>query len=195
MPETRRSVLAGLAALAGGAVLPGQVAAQATGQPQAGEYTMDEIVREGHSFFGQASQGLAQSIEYLFSSRGRPNGYILGEEGSGAFVAGLRYGEGVLNTKNAGQHKVYWQGPSIGWDFGGDGARVMMLVYNLPDTEAIYRYFPGVNGSAYLVAGAGVSIYSNSGVIVAPIRTGLGARLGVNIGYLKMTRKPTWNPF
>ncbi len=195
MSETRRSMLAGLAALAGGTALPARLLAQTAPATQPGTYENDEILKAGHSFFGQVSEGLAQSIEYLFSSQGRPNGYILGEEGSGAFVAGLRYGEGVLNTKNAGQHKVFWQGPSIGWDFGGDGARVMMLVYNLPDTEAIYRYFGGVNGSAYLIAGAGVSIYTGNNVVVAPIRTGLGARLGVNVGYLKMTRKATWNPF
>ncbi|MEJ8574120.1 DUF1134 domain-containing protein [Microbaculum marinum] len=193
MKETRRSVLVGLAATAGGSLLPTRLPAQTAGQP--GTYTTDEIIEAGHGFFGQLSQGLAEAIESLFSSQGRPNGYILGEEGGGAFVAGLRYGEGVLNTKNVGQHKVFWQGPSIGWDFGGDGARTMMLVYNLPDVEAIYRHFVGLNGSAYLVAGFGVSLYSNHEILVAPIRSGLGARLGVNIGYLKMTRKATWNPF
>jgi hypothetical protein len=207
MTETRRSVLAGLATAAIAAALPGRLDAQSSqepsgqtqsGQPQGDQsatYEMDEVVDAGHKFFGRTSEGLAEAIESLFSSRGRPNGYILGEEGSGAFVAGLRYGEGVLNTKNAGQHKVFWQGPSIGWDFGGDGARVMMLIYNLPDTEAIYSYFAGANGSAYLIAGAGVSIYGRDNIIVAPIRTGVGARLGVNVGYLKMTRKATWNPF
>lgn len=195
MNETRRSVLVGLAALAGGTALPKHLLAQTAAGGQPSTYSMDEIVNAGHSFFGKLSQGLAQSIEYLFSKQGRPNGYILGEEGGGAFVAGLRYGEGTLNTKNAGQHRVYWQGPSIGWDFGGDGARTMMLVYNLPDVEELYRYYPGVNGSAYLIAGAGVSIYSNHEIVLAPIRTGLGARLGVNVGYLKLTRKPTWNPF
>jgi hypothetical protein len=193
MQETRRTVLAGLAALAGQSALPTGLLAQVGNQPST--YNMDEIVVAGHSFFGKISQGLAQSVEYVFSRQGRPNGYILGEEGSGAFVAGLRYGEGVLNTKNVGQHKVFWQGPSIGWDFGGDGARTMMLVYNLPDVDAIYRYFGGVNGSAYLVAGFGVSAYSNHDILLAPIRSGVGARLGLNLGYLKMTRQPTWNPF
>jgi len=213
MLRTRRSVLTGLATLAGGAIVSRSALAQTTlaqttlaptdpatganqyNASQPGAYTMDEIVDAGHGFFGQLSQGLAQSIEHLFSSQGRPNGYVLGEEGSGAFVAGLRYGEGTLNTKNVGQHRVYWQGPSIGWDFGGDGARTMILVYNLPDVDAIYRYFVGVNGSAYLVAGAGVSVYSNHEILIAPIRTGVGARLGANVGYLKLTRKPTWNPF
>lgn len=195
MTKSRRSVLAGLAATTGAAMLPGRLLAQAASGSEPGTYTMDEIVNAGHSFFGGVSEGLAKAIESLFSSQGRPNGYVLGEEGGGAFVAGLRYGEGILNTKNAGQHKVFWQGPSIGWDFGGDGARTMMLIYNLPDTEAIYRYFAGINGSAYLVAGFGVSVYSNHDIVVAPIRSGVGARLGVNVGYLKITRKPTWNPF
>lgn len=195
MTETRRSVVVGLAAMAGGAVAPKALLAQtASGQPS-GTYSAEEIVSAGHSFFGKVSEGLAEVVESLFSKQGRPNGYILGEEGSGAFIAGLRYGEGTLNTKNAGQHKVFWQGPSIGWDFGGDGARTMILVYNLPDIDSIYRYFAGINGSAYLVAGFGVSVYSNDGILIAPIRSGIGARLGVNIGYLKMTRSATWNPF
>lgn len=195
MTQTRRSLLAGAAALAAGSMLPRRLFAQA-GDPNAqGTYSMDEIIREGHSFFGSISQGLAQAVEYVFSSQGRPNGYVLGEEGGGAFIAGLRYGEGSLNTKNAGVHKVYWQGPSIGWDVGGDGARTMMLVYNLNSVDDIYRYYGGVNGSAYLVAGFGVSAYSSHEVLIAPIRSGVGARLGINIGYLKMTRQATWNPF
>jgi hypothetical protein len=195
MDKTRRTLLAGLTATIGEAAIPGSLLAQTSDYDRPSNYTFDEIVAAGHSFFGKLSEGLAQSIEYLFSSRGHPNGYVLGEEGSGAFIAGLRYGEGTLSTKNVGQHKLYWQGPSIGWDVGGDGARTMMLIYNLPDVDAAYRYFAGVNGSAYLVAGFGVSLYSNDDIYLAPIRTGLGARLGVNLGYLKMTRQATWNPF
>ncbi|TCT13392.1 hypothetical protein EDC22_101257 [Tepidamorphus gemmatus] len=195
MTQTRRSLIIGVAALAAGSLAPVRLIAQA-GNPNApSSYTIDEIIEEGHSFFGSVSQGLAQAVEYLFSRQGRPNGYVLGEEGGGAFIAGLRYGEGRLNTKNAGTHKVYWQGPSIGWDIGGDGARTMMLVYNLESVDDLYRYYGGVNGSAYLVAGLGVSLYSNRNIYVAPIRSGVGARLGLNIGYLKLTREPTWNPF
>jgi hypothetical protein len=195
MTQTRRSLIMGVAALAAGSLAPVRLIAQA-GNPNApSSYTIDEIIEEGHSFFGSVSQGLAQAVEYLFSRQGRPNGYVLGEEGGGAFIAGLRYGEGRLNTKNAGTHKVYWQGPSIGWDIGGDGARTMMLVYNLESVDDLYRYYGGVNGSAYLVAGLGVSLYSNRNIYVAPIRSGVGARLGLNIGYLKLTREPTWNPF
>jgi hypothetical protein len=158
-------------------------------------YGEDEIVKAGHQFFGSVSGSLASVIERAFSKYGQPNGYILGEEGAGAFVAGARYGEGDLYTRNAGTHKVFWQGPSVGWDFGGDGARVMMLVYELPSTDAIYNRFAGVNGSAYLVGGIGMTVLANNDIILVPVRAGVGARLGVNMGYLKFTRKPTWNPF
>ena len=128
--------------------------APAAGDHAAGDrFTVSELVNSGHAFFGSVSRGLAQVIEKAVSQWGLPNGYVLGEEAGGAFVAGLRYGDGVLYTKNAGDLKVYWQGPSVGWDFGGDGARTMMLVYNLPATEAIYERFGGVDGSAYFVGG------------------------------------------
>lgn len=162
-------------------------------QPQT--YSQSELVDAGHRFFGQISGGLASVVEHAVKQYGEPNGYILGEEGSGAIVAGARYGEGDLYTRNAGIHKVFWQGPSIGWDFGGDGARVMMLVYNLPATDAIYRRYVGVNGSAYLVGGFGMTVLSNHEIFVVPVRAGVGARLGINVGYLKFTRSPTWNPF
>jgi hypothetical protein len=131
----------------------------------------------------------------VFQKQGRPNGYILGQEAGGAFVAGLRYGEGVLYTKDAGSRRVYWQGPSIGYDAGAEGSKVMMLVYNLRDPEEIYQRFGGVDGSAYLVGGVGVTFQKNDHVVIAPIRSGVGLRFGANIGYLKYTRSPTWNPF
>ncbi|WP_068313528.1 DUF1134 domain-containing protein [Polycladidibacter hongkongensis] len=158
-------------------------------------YHKNEIVQAGHQFFGSLSSGLAQVIENAFSKNGAPNGYILGEEGSAAFVAGATYGEGMLYTRNAGNHVVFWQGPSLGWDFGGDGNRVMMLVYNLPTIDAMYRRYVGIKGSAYLVGGFGMQLLANNNVQVVPVRTGMGARLGVNMGYLKFTREPTWNPF
>lgn len=130
-----------------------------------------------------------------FSSYGEPNGYVLGEEGSGALIAGARYGEGNLYTRNAGTHKLFWQGPSVGWDFGADGARVMMLVYNLPTVNSLYTRFAGVNGSAYLVGGVGMTVLLNNEIVLVPVRAGVGARLGLNMGYLKFTDKPTWNPF
>ena len=111
---------------------------------RADEYTAQEIVDSGHRFFGATSGGLATVIEKIFSSYGLPNGYVLGEEGSGALIGGLTYGEGTLYTKNAGDHKVFWQGPSLGWDFGGNGDRMMMLVYNLDDVSSLYDRFAGV---------------------------------------------------
>lgn len=158
-------------------------------------YSAQEIIDSGHSFFGQTSGGLATVVEKVFSSYGLPNGYVLGEEGSGALIGGLTYGEGTLYTKNAGDHKVFWQGPSIGWDAGGQGSRTMILVYNLDTVDALYKRFGGVSGSAYVLAGLGFNVMKNGRVLLVPVRTGVGARLGVNVGYLKMTQTPTWNPF
>ncbi len=158
-------------------------------------YSQDEIINAGHGFFGSVSQGLARAIESLFSSQGRPNGYILGEDAGGAFVAGLRYGEGRLFTRDAGEHKVYWQGPTVGYDFGGEGSRVMVLVYNIRSPSDIYQRFGGVQGSAYLVGGVSVQLQQRDDITLAPIRAGVGLRLGANVGYLKYTRAPTWNPF
>ncbi len=160
-----------------------------------GSYSDSEIVGVGHRFFGRTTTGLATLVEKIVSKRGLPNGYILGEEASGAFVGGLRYGEGTLFTKNAGDHKVYWQGPTVGWDFGGDGNRTMMLVYNLENTDKLYKRFLGVGGSAYLVGGLGMNVLKRGQVVLVPVRTGVGARLGVNVGYLKLRRSATWNPF
>ncbi|EJL57119.1 hypothetical protein PMI09_01467 [Rhizobium sp. CF122] len=174
-------------------LVPTQAAAQQ--QSNGGQYSMQEIVDAGHSFFGSTSGGLAKVIEAAFQKYGLPNGYILGQEGSGAFIAGLTYGEGQLNTKNAGEHPLYWQGPSLGIDYGGQGTRVMMLVYDLPSTEAIYARFGGVSGQAFVIAGFGMTLLKNDNVLVVPIRTGIGARLGLNVGYLKVTPNPTWNPF
>jgi hypothetical protein len=161
----------------------------------AGTYSQNEILDAGHRFFGSVSKGLADVVEYAFSKSGRPNGYILGEDAGGAFVAGLRYGEGRLYTKDAGVHKVYWQGPSIGYDFGGEGSKTMVLVYNLRDPFQIYNRYAGVQGSAYFVGGVGIQYQTHGNVTLAPIRAGVGLRLGANVGYLKYTRSPTWNPF
>jgi len=162
---------------------------------RAQEYTAQEIIDSGHKFFGATSGGLATVVEKIFASYGLPNGYLLGEEGSGALIGGLTYGEGTLYTKNAGDHKVFWQGPSLGWDFGGEGSRVMMMVYNLDDVSNLYNRYGGVAGSAYVVAGVGFNVLKNNNVLLVPIRTGVGARLGVNLGYLKLTERATWNPF
>jgi hypothetical protein len=160
-----------------------------------GTFSAQEIKDAGHRFFGSISQGLAGAIEYTFQRAGRPNGYILGEEAGGAIIAGIRYGEGTLYTKDAGEYRLYWQGPSVGYDLGAEGSKTMVLVYNLRSPGEIYSAFAGLDGSAYLVGGVGVTFLADSHVILAPIRSGLGLRLGANIGYLKYTREPTWNPF
>lgn len=159
-----------------------------------GHYEQNEIISAGHGFFGAISQGLGQAVEYAFKSEGRPNGYILGEDAGGAFVFGLRYGEGRLFTKDAGDHKVFWQGPSLGYDAGAEGSKTMVLVYNMHDPSEIYNRFGGVQGAAYLVGGLSVQFQKYGEVTLAIIRSGVGLRLGANVGYLKYTRTPTWNP-
>jgi hypothetical protein len=158
-------------------------------------FSADEIKGAGHRFFGRVSMDLARVIEYAFQRSGRPNGYILGEEAGGAFIAGLRYGEGTLYTKDAGNHRVYWQGPSLGYDFGAEGSKTMVLVYDLRSPGEIYSTYAGVDGSAYLIGGVGITYLARGHVALAPIRSGVGLRLGANVGYLKYTRQPTWNPF
>ena len=198
------AVPAGLAA----ALLIGTVAAQpvppqpppaiapAPPPPQpTNQFSSNELVDAGHRLFGGVSRGLAMIVEKAVSRWGQPNGYILGEEASGAFVGGLRYGDGTLYTKNAGDLRVFWQGPSVGFDFGGDGARTMMLVYSLPATGAIYQRFVGIDGSAYFVGGLGMTALTFNNIVVVPIRSGVGVRLGANVGYLKFTAAATWNPF
>jgi hypothetical protein len=163
--------------------------------PPQQNFTPGELVGAGHRFFGTVSRGLATVIETAVSQWGQPNGYVLGEEAGAAFFGGLRFGEGMLYTKNAGDLKVYWQGPTLGWDIGGEGARTMMLVYNLPATEAIYQRFAGIDGSAYFVGGFGMTALTANDVVLVPIRSGVGFRLGANVGYLKFTPVSTWNPF
>ena len=159
------------------------------------QFSPDELIEAGHRFFGGVSRGLAMVVEKAVSQWGEPNGYVLGEEAGGAFIGGLRYGDGTLYTKNAGDLRVFWQGPSIGFDAGADGARTMMLVYNLPRTQAIFDRFGGINGSAYFIGGFGMTALVSNHITVVPIRSGVGFRLGANLGYLKFTDSPTWNPF
>jgi hypothetical protein len=164
-------------------------------QPASNQFSPNEVIDAGHHFFGGVSRGLAMVIEKAVSQWGLPNGYVLGEEAGGAFIGGLRYGDGTLYTKNAGDLRVYWQGPSLGFDAGADGARTMMLIYNLPRTEAIFERFGGIDGSAYFVGGFGMTAMTANNIVVVPIRSGVGLRLGANLGYLKFTARPTWNPF
>ncbi|MFY9837899.1 MAG: DUF1134 domain-containing protein [Xanthobacteraceae bacterium] len=163
--------------------------------PATGQFSPDELIDAGSHFFGDVSRGLAGVVEKAVNQWGLPNGYILGEEASGAFVGGLRYGNGTLYTRNAGDLRVFWQGPSIGFDAGADGARTMMLVYNLPQVTAIFDRFGGINGSAYFIGGFGMTALTANNIGVVPIRSGIGLRLGANLGYLKFTDVQTWNPF
>jgi hypothetical protein len=194
-------LLAGLLASAVGAQQPPspgspQIEADVLREPPH-RYASSEIVDAGHHFFGDISKGLALIVERAADQWGQPNGYILGEEAGGAFIGGVRYGDGILYTKDAGDLRVFWQGPTIGVDVGGDGARTMMLVYNLPRTAAIYDQFNGIAGAAYFIAGLGMTALTSPDekLVVVPIRSGLGLRLGYNVGYLKFTTAPTWNPF
>ena len=158
-------------------------------------YDSQELVNSGHRFFGTVSRGLAQVIETAVSKWGQPNGYILGEEAGGAFIAGLRYGEGMMHLKRGSVTHTYWQGPSIGFDTGGNASKVFTLVYHMRDPNQIFRRYPGVEGSAYFVGGVGANYQQNGRVILAPIRAGVGFRLGANIGYLNYTRRRHISPF
>ena len=199
--RSKRSLLwaASLAAILGATQAPASAQtvqpAYASNPGDPNSFRAEELVDSGHRFFGGISRGLALAVQEVVRRWGEPNGYILGQEGSGAFIGGLRYGEGRLYTRNAGEQRIFWQGPSLGFDVGGDGARTMMLVYNMPSVNAIHRRFVGIDGSAYLIGGFGVTALGADDMVVVPIRSGVGWRLGVNLGYLKFTANPTWNPF
>ena len=180
---------------------PGPGYPQAQGTPPPGtptpEYTEEELIRAGSDFLGVTAEAVGGAIERIFSEQGqRPTAYIAGEEGSGAIGVGLRYGRGLLYMKTgAPPADVFWQGPSIGWDFGGNVARTFTLVYGLQNPDQIFRRFPGVEGSAYLIGGLGVNYQAAEGIVLAPIRAGLGLRLGANVGYLAYSRQRNVLPF
>lgn len=166
--------------------------------PRSGEratYSTAELVESGHGFFGNVSRGLALTMEEAVRRWGEPDGYILGQEGSGAFFGGLTFGEGTIYTRKGRGTRIYWQGPSLGFDVGGNGSRAMMLVYNLRDVPEMHKRFLELEGSAYVVAGFGLTAARADDTVVVPIRSGVGLRLGIAMGYLKFTDAPTWNPF
>lgn len=174
----------------------------APGAPDGGQpvemrqgYTIDEIQSATRGFFGTISTGLGSVIEHAFATWGRPTAYILGEEGGGAFLAGLRYGKGTLYPRLGEAQTIYWHGPSLGYDFGAAGSRTLILVYRATNPADLYRSFTGLDGSAYLVGGVGLTLMTSGSVHIAPIRSGLGLRLGANIGYIRFAPQPTWNPF
>jgi hypothetical protein len=169
--------------------------AQTTSSARAKTFSSNELVSSGHRFFGTVSRGLASVVEEATSRWGEPTGYVLGQEAAGAFVGGLRYGEGTLYTRERGDSKIFWQGPSIGFDFGGDGDRTMMLIYKMRNRAALLQRFGGIDGSAYFIGGFGMTALTANNIVVVPIRSGVGARLGINVGYLKFTDTATWNPF
>ena len=187
----RRALLGRLAAGALAGALPRLASAAGTNDDT---YDEDSVLKAATDFFGQTAEGLAKVIEKAFKEQGRPNGYIRGEEASGAIGVGLRYGEGELSLKNGASAKVYWSGPSIGFDLGGNASKVFVLVYHLPKVDAIYRRYPGVDGSLYYLGGAGINYQRLDGVTLAPIRLGVGLRAGASVGYVHYRRKKSLNP-
>jgi hypothetical protein len=186
-PISRRALTLGL--VAAGFATPASAAANDT-------YSEPEIVRAAENFFGAGAEGVAAVVRHVFEDNGRPNGYIQGEEGSGAIGFGLRYGRGDLHLRAARDTTpVYWQGPSIGFDTGGNASKVFTLVYGMRDSSQMFQRFPGVDGSAYFVGGVGVNYQRRDDITLAPMRAGVGLRLGANVGYLAYSRNRRINPF
>lgn len=186
----RRQHLQHLAALASAVALPASAA-----DDKDGTYDEESVLQAATDFFGQTTEGLAKVIEKAFKDQGRPNAYIKGQEASGALTVGLRYGDGELLMKGGGKARVYWAGPSIGFDVGGNASKVFTLIYHLPKASAIYQRFPGVDGSLYYVGGAGINYQRLKGITLAPIRLGVGLRAGASVGYVHYRREKSINPF
>jgi hypothetical protein len=171
----------------------GTLAAPAPGEPDT--YQEDDLIAAGSGVFGDGAEGLARMIERILAEQGEPNGYIVGREAGGAFVLGVRYGSGTLHHRLEGQMPVYWTGPSIGFDFGGNAAQTFVLVYNLHDTDELFQRFPAVEGDAYFIGGLTASYMRSGDKVLIPIRLGAGLRLGANLGYMKFSREQDWVPF
>jgi hypothetical protein len=176
-------------------VLLGVAAPVLAAEKEGDTYNQEAIVAAATGFFGETTKGLAKVVQKVFEEHGEPNAYIAGEEISGAVGVGLRYGNGMLNKKGLEASKIYWQGPSIGFDFGGNASKVFTLIYNLGDPAVLYQRYPGVEGSFYFVGGVGVNYQQSGDVILAPIRTGVGLRAGASVGYLHYGPKHSWVPF
>ncbi len=185
-----------LRSLAGLVILANLVTSQAVAE-EADEdtFTEIEVIDAVADFFGITAEAAGKAIERVFQDQGRPNAWIKGEEVSGALGVGLRYGKGQLTFKTGEGRKVYWQGPSAGFDFGGNAAKSFVLVYNLTDIDGLYQRFPGVEGSYYFVGGIGINYQRSEGIVLAPMRAGVGLRAGANIGYLKYSKKRKILPF
>jgi hypothetical protein len=197
----RRTLIAGLAAvpaaplLASCASTPQQAATDVPNSQPDQTYTQDEVVNAVSGFFGTTAAAVGGVVEKVFADNGRPNAYIKGEEGSAALVVGLRYGQGQLQMKSGDMREVYWQGPSVGFDAGGNASKVFTLIYRLPNPDDIYQRFPGVEGTAYFIGGIGVNYQESNGIRLAPMRAGLGFRAGANVGYLAYSRQRNILPF
>ncbi len=172
-------------------VAPVTTAAQSSGQT----YGEDDLIGAAEGVFGKGAEGLAKLIEDLLKKQGEPNGYIVGREAGGAFIVGARYGSGTLHHKVEGTQPVYWTGPSVGFDVGANAANTFVLVYNLYDTEDLYKRFAAGEGQAYFVGGLNASYLRRGDIVLIPIRVGAGLRLGVNAGYMKFSKEQKWSPF
>jgi hypothetical protein len=158
-------------------------------------YKKDDLIGAAEGVFGKGAKGLASLLEKILKDQGEPSGYITGREASGAFIVGLRYGSGTLQHKVEGQRPVYWTGPSVGFDAGGNAGSTFVLVYNLHDSHELYQRFPAGEGNAYFVGGLTASYMRSGDVVLIPIRMGAGLRLGANVGYMKFSEKQRWLPF
>ncbi|WP_174263592.1 EipA family protein [Hyphomicrobium sp. CS1BSMeth3] len=190
LPEPRR-----VAAIAPTVAAIPPTAKPGNGKPAGETYSIDEIKTVARGGLPNWSASVGSVIEHAFSNYGRPTAYVIGEEGGGAFIAGVRYGKGKLYMKGKPVAKIYWHGPSVGYDFGAAGSQTLFLIYGMREARDLYRGFSGIDGSAYFIGGAGITFLSNQEIIMAPIRTGLGFRLGASVGYLRFSSKSTWNPF
>jgi hypothetical protein len=175
---------------------PAPVAGVASAVPEEEGYSIEEILAASAGLFGKLSANLGAVIEHMFKNSGRPTAYVLGSEGGGAFLAGVRYGQGILYRRAVNTTQtIYWHGPSLGTDVGAEGSKTLFLIYKMTDPQSLYATFTGIDGSAYLVGGVGATLVTNGKVIMAPIRSGVGLRLGANVGYIRFTPQATWNPF
>lgn len=158
-------------------------------------YAEDDVLGAAEDVFGRGTEGLAEAVRRSFAQYGQPNGYIVGREAGGAFIVGVRYGSGTLYHAVEGEQKVHWTGPSVGFDIGGDGSKTFALVYNLHDTEDLFRRYPAAEGKAYLIGGLAVNYMQRDNVIIVPMKVGVGWRLGLNAGYMKFSKKGKIVPF
>jgi hypothetical protein len=157
-------------------------------------FTEDEITHAAADFFGVTTEVSAKAVQRIFREQGQPDAYIKGDEGSGAFVVGATYGSGWLVRKNHDPKKVYWKGPSVGFDIGGNASKVFTLVYNLKQERRMWQRFPGAEGTIYVIAGISVMYMRSGGVTLAPMRTGVGWRAGVNAQYRVFSDRRDWFP-